>query len=326
MPRNVLGVIALVIALLTFALLSALAWRGYDQLAQMEIQLARRIGEFDAASNQARVAAKAANDALIDLNSRLQALEGRALETQNQQLALTAMYQELARSQDERIVAEIEQTLLLAQQHLQLAGNVRAALIGLESAEARLGQLGKPQFSALRAAIVKDMERLKLTSVADIEGMYARIEALIQSVPRLKLEYDIDPPRPPDRSVEFGTVDRLARWSRDAWSEFKELVRIRRLDNPDMPLLTPTQTFFLRENLKLRLLSAKLSLLQRDEVAFRVELEAAQAWVKRFFNQRDDVAKAFLASVEDMLAAPIVLKDARLVESLGAARRARGGH
>ena len=143
------GIAWAALALAVLALLASLgfAWQNRDRSQEMELQLARRIGDFDAASREARTAAKAANEALADLQARLLALETRATDTQNQQLALTAMYQELARSQDERIAADIEQTLLLAQQQLQLAGNVRAALLGLEAAETRLTQLGKPQFA-----------------------------------------------------------------------------------------------------------------------------------------------------------------------------------
>jgi uroporphyrin-III C-methyltransferase len=197
--RAYLAPVALVLAALALLAALGLGWMGYDRMGALEVQLARRIGEFDAASREARAAAKAANDALADLNNRLLALETRSQDTQNQQLALAAMYQELARSQDERVVADIEQTLLLARQQLQLAGNVRAALIGLEAAETRLAQLDKPQLASLRNAIVKDMEQLKLLPAADIEGTNARLEALIRSVDRLKLESEAEPPKAVDK-------------------------------------------------------------------------------------------------------------------------------
>lgn len=319
------GLIALGLALL--ALLAALgfAWRGHDRMAQLEVQLARRIGEFDAASREARVAAKAANDALADLQNRLVALENRAQETQDQQLALTAMYQDLARSQDERIVADIEQTLLLAQQQLQLAGNVRAALIGLEAAETRLAHLNKPQFSGLRATIARDMERLKLLPAADAEGLNARLEALIQNVDQLKPESETEPPVHPAAPARSGPADTLARFSREAWEEFKSLVRIRRLDHPELPLLSPSQTYFLRQNLKLRLLTARLALLQRDETSFRADLKAAREWTARYFNRQDAGSRAFIISLEELLRAPVALQDAQIAASLKAVRAARKG-
>jgi len=322
--QPVLPWIALILAIL--ALLAALgfAWHNYDRGQRMELQLARRIGDFDAATREARTAAKAASEALADLQTRFLAMETRATETQNQQLALTAMYQELAHSQDERIAADIEQTLLLAQQQLQLAGNVRAALLGLEAAETRLTQLGKPQFASLRSVLVKDIERLKLLPAADIEGISARLEVLIQSVDKLKPESDTEPRRVVAPAARTGTADTLAKFSQEAWKEFKELVRIRRLDHPEQALLTPSQNYFLRQNLKLRLLTARLALLQRDETSFRVDIIAAHDWIIRYFSSQDEASKAFLASLENLRGAPVELKDAQISASLQAVRQARG--
>jgi uroporphyrin-3 C-methyltransferase len=318
------GPTALVLALIAVAGVGGLGWQGYTQMQSLEVQLARRIGEFDTASRDARSAAKAANDALADLQSRLMAQENRAIETQNQQLSLTAMYQELANSADEKVVADIEQTLLLAQQQLQLAGNIKAALIGLEAADMRLAQLDKPQFSGLRKAIVQDMERLKLMPAADIDGVNARLEALIQAVDELKSEADSEPPAqvaPPPRT---GAMDTLEAFTRDAWSEIKGMLRIRRLDHPEMPLLTPAQNFFLHQNLKLRLLSARVAMLQRDETAFRADLGAARAWAERHFNRRDSGTQTFLTSLDELLKAPLALKDSQIKASLKAVQVVRG--
>ncbi len=324
-PSSAVAVAALALALAALIAGLGFAWNTYDRMSQLETQLARRMGEFDAASREARSAAKAANDALADLQNRLVALETRAQEAQSQQLALTTMYQDLARSQDERVVADIEQTLLLAQQQLQLAGNVRAAILGLEAAETRLTHLGKPQFAALRAAIAKDMERLKLMPAADAEGLNARLEALIQAVDGLKPESEAEPPQAAPALAKGGTADTLARLSREMWDEFKTLVRIRRLDHPELPLLTPSQTYFLRQNLKLRLLSARLALLQRDETAFRADLAAARDWTGRYFNRLEAGSKSFVASLDELLKAPVALKEARIDASLKAVRAVRKG-
>lgn len=323
-PRQFFALGALILAALALLAALGMGWMGYDRMNVLEIQLARRIGEFDAASSEARAAAKAANDALADLNNRLLTLETRAQDTQNQQLALAAMYHNLARSQDERIVADIEQTLLLAQQQLQLAGNVRAALIGLEAAEARLTQLDKPQLAALRHALIKDIEQLKLLPAANIDALNARLEGLMQSVDRLKLESEAAPPTPGGVAPRAEGGDLLTRLSRDVWSELKELVRIRRLDNPELPLLAPAQTYFLRQNLKLRLLAARLALLQRDEASFRADLSAARDWVMRYYMHQDAVSLAFIDSVGELLRAPVALQDARIDHSLAAVRAARG--
>lgn len=317
--------VALVLAVLALLVALGLGWQSYMQMQSLEVQLARRIGEFDAASREARAAARAANTALADLQSRLAALEARAQETQNQQIALAAMYQELANSADERVVADIEQTLLLARQQLQLAGNVRAALIGLEAADARLGQLGKAQFAPLRQAIVRDMARLKLLPAADIDGLSARLDSLIRAIDSLKPESESEPPArvaAPVRQSALGTLEAVGR---EAWEEIKSLLRIRRLDHPELPLLTPAQNYFLRENLKLRLLAARLGILQRDEAAFRADLGAAHKWVAHYFNRRDPATQTFLTSLDELLRAPVALQDAQINASLQAVQAARRG-
>lgn len=322
-PRAWLAPLALALAAITLVGGSAVAVSSYQHMRELELQLARRIGEFDAASREARAAAQAANTALSDLQGRLMALETLAQETQNQQLALDAMYQELANTADERVVADIEQTLLLAQQQLQLAGNVRAALIGLEAADARLAQLAKPQFAGLRQAIMQDMARLKLMPAADTERINARLEALIQAVDQLKTEAEAQPQPPPPAPPPAGAWNTLGAISHAAWQEIKGLLRIRRLDQPEMPLLTPSQHYFLRENLKLRLLSARIAMLQRDEAAFRADLDAARTWVQRHFTRHHPGTQAFLVSLEELLAAPLALQDAQIQASLKAVQTAR---
>ena len=61
-------------------------------------------------------------------------------------------------------------------------------------------------------------------------------------------------------------------------------MRVQRLDASDPALVAPESRFFLRENLKLRLLHARLALLQRDEAAFRADIKAAQGWLNRWFD------------------------------------------
>lgn len=330
-PRAHPGIawIALAVAILALLAAAGFAWHYHDRGQQLELQLARRIGDFDAASREARTAAKAANEALVDLQTRLLAMESRATDTQNQQLALTAMYQELAHSQDERVAADVEQTLLLAQQQLQLAGNVHAALLGLEAADARLAQLNKPQFASLRATLAKDVERLKLLPAADIEGVSSRLEVLIESVERLQPESETEPRASPHVRSEVAksdssALDMLSRFSREAWSELKGLIRIRRLDQPELPLLTPAQNYFLHQNLKLRLLAARLALVQRDEASFQVDIAAARDWVKRYFNRQDEVSKSFSESLDELYRTPVALKDAQISASLQAVRNTRG--
>ena len=69
------------------------------------------------------------------------------------------------------------------------------------------------------------------------------------------------------------------------WSEVRGLVRVTRVDDPEAALLAPEQAFFLRENLKLRLLNARLALLSRQFDTAQADLREAQASLDRYFDK-----------------------------------------
>jgi len=69
------------------------------------------------------------------------------------------------------------------------------------------------------------------------------------------------------------------------WSEAKSLVRVTRIDHPEAMLVAPEQTFFVRENLKLRLLNARLALLSRQFEIAQSDLQVSQAWLDRYFDR-----------------------------------------
>ena len=108
--------------------------------------------------------------------ARIAQLEARLAESQSQQLALEALYQDLSRNRDEWQLAEIEQVLAIASQQLQLAGNVRAALLALQLAEARLARADRPQFVPVRRALARDIERLRALPAVDLPAMSVRLD------------------------------------------------------------------------------------------------------------------------------------------------------
>lgn len=319
---------ALVLAIVAVLVAIGAAWFMRDRLQTLELQLARRISEFDrrisafdAAGREARAAARDASASLSDLTARLSALENQARETKSQQLALAALYQELTRGEDERVVADIEQTLLLAQQQLRLAGNVRAALIALEEAKARLARLDKLQFSSLQEAIGRDIARLKLMPTVDVADINARLDVLAQNVDRLKLNTDPAPTKSAAQAA--ATEGRWQQFWQAIWAEFRQLVRVQRVDATDPDLVPPEQAWFLRENLKLRLLAAKLAVLSRDEKSFKSDLTIAQDWVQRYFAPQDAMTQSMLASLRELVALPVAQQEADLTESIKALRGLR---
>ncbi len=310
-----LAPLGLTLAVLAFAVAGGVFWYAHTRMQDLEIQLARRIGQFDTSSQEARAAAQEARNTIENVVTRIGALEAKAMETQSQQLALEAVYQDIARSQDERLLADVEQTLLLADQQLQMAGNVRAALLGLDAVEARLVRMNKPQFNRLRDAVARDSARIKLLPAADVQGINARLDALLINVDQLKFESEPEWVQPAEITAA-GPVDWMGRLGREVWTELKQLVRLRRVDNPGPELLAPSQIYFLRENLKLRLLSARVAMLQRDEATFHADIAAALQWVERYFKRADPLTDAMVKDLAAIGGLPVALKDGDLRESL----------
>jgi uncharacterized protein HemX len=246
-------------------------------------------------------------------------LEARLAESESQRLALEALYQELSRNRDEWQLAEIEQMLAIASQQLQLAGNVRAALLALQLAEARLAQAERPQFAPLQRALARDIERLKAAPVPDIAAMSSRIDSLVAGVDALPLAFE-------ERSVaprEKPAAQDGGFWSRlgaDVWSELKQLVVVRQVGTSEPPLVPPPQAYFLRENLRLRLLNARLSLLARNEAGYREDLRAAEAWIRRYFDARSRHTADAFAQLKQLSESSIVFETPTITESLEAVR------
>ncbi|MBA4195267.1 MAG: hypothetical protein C0451_11940 [Comamonadaceae bacterium] len=70
----------------------------------------------------------------------------------------------------------------------------------------------------------------------------------------------------------------------DALESARDLVRVTRIDHPEAALLAPEQSFFLRENIKLRLLNARLAVTARNMSAAQVDVIAIETLIERYFD------------------------------------------
>jgi uroporphyrin-III C-methyltransferase len=317
-----LGLVAILAALAV----GWFAWDARQATRTMEAAAGGRIAELGADTAQAKAALAQTHAALRDAQARIVELEGRIADTQEQRVAVEEMYRELSRSADDRVLSEVEQMLVLASQQLQLAGNVRAALAALQAADQRLARAEKLAATPLRRAIAQDMERLKAVPQLDSAGIAVKIDGLIaQSESLPLLAPDVLPASRMAARARYAAEESNAfsRAARDLWDEMKGLVRIRELDAPDTPLLTPAQAYFLRENLKLRLLSARIALAARDEPSFREDLRASQAWMTKYFDARAKPTASALVTLKQVSESPVAITVPDINTSLAAVRTAR---
>ncbi len=302
---------------------TVVCWQWYDtrsQIAAIRDELGPRLRASDSAVSESLVLAKQAQEAVREAQLKLSVIENKMAESQSQQLALEALYQELSRSRDEWALAEIEQILTVASQQLQLAGNVQAALLALQTADGRLARSDRPQFIPLRRVLNRDIERLKAAPNLDIATMALRLDNLIASVDALPLQFDERTQASPASAGTRGENGIWARVIAEVWGEMKQLVRIRNMDGSDAALLAPTQAYFLRENLQLRLLNARQALLTRDPARFLTDLEKARTWITRYYDTRAKSSVIALANLKQLSAASINVELPTIADSLAAVR------
>lgn len=310
------------------AVAAALAWNAHQSLSSLSQSAGGRLADLGAQIAQSKTALAQAQAALRDAQARIAELESRVTDAQESRVAVEDMYRELSRSADDRTLAEVEQLLILASQQLQLAGNVRGALIALQAADQRLARADKLQVASLRRALNADMDRLKALPLVDTVGIAVKLDALVQQADAMPLivSETLPPARPaarPRPAAPGEAVPAYERTARDIWEELKGLVRIREIVPAEAVLLTPQQSYFLRENLKLRLLAARVAMLARDEASYRDDIRAAQAWIGKYFDSKARVNVNALATLKQLAESPVSITPPDINASLAAARAAR---
>ena len=317
---------ALVVAALAGVglLASALLWQ---KLATIQEELARRTTDTSAQSIEARTLAREAQEVVRDLSARLALQETRLTEVNLQRSQLEELMQSLSRSRDENLVVDVESDLRLAQQQALLTGSAEPLLAALKSADTRLMRAAQPRFNPLQRAVTRDITRVKNASVADVPALMLKLDELARLVDELPVANEVAadnartflapaaPGAPPPVSASAGAdspagsdTQALQAWLQrllaSVWHEARQLLRVSRIDQPDAALLAPEQSFFLRENLKLRLLNARMALLSRQTDAARADLLSASAWLGKYFDptvRKTQSALQLLGQVQSQL-------------------------
>ncbi|MGH6646731.1 uroporphyrinogen-III C-methyltransferase [Aquabacterium sp.] len=311
-----------------------LAWTTQKKVDALEQELVRRQQDSQVQSAEARVLAKQAQDVSREAAARTALLEGRLAEVTLQRSQVEDLIKSMSLSRDENLVVDVEAALRVAVQQSALTGSAEPLIAAMKSAEDRISRARQPRLDGVRRALAKDLDRIRSTRVADLASLTIRLDEAIRLVDELPLiSQPVDeagralarpaPPAPKGKaaqrarqaasapssaeapaSPETPLGDQLIQWgqltARNAWQEAQALVRITRIRQPEAILITPEQSFFLRENLKLRLLNARLALLSRQSASAVADVNVAQAALGKYFDtqsRKTQLLQSLLADV-----------------------------
>ena len=296
------------------------AWNTQQRVKSLESELVKRQQDSATLSTEARTLARQAEVTAREAAAKMALLEARVAETSMQRSQLEDLIQSLARSRDENVLADVEAAIRVALQQAAITGSADPLVLTLKQADERLARYNQPRLERVRRAVAQDLERTRGAGVTDITVLNIRLDEVIRQVDDLPLLAAPEkragtPPAalPPRRASAASSApvapalpasgagwgELLTRtwrhFGEQVWLEVKDLVRVTRIDSPEAMLVAPEQAFFLRENLKLRLLNARLALLSRQFDAAQSDLRDAQAALDRYFD-RD--ARRVIAAIE----------------------------
>ncbi|MDD2918335.1 uroporphyrinogen-III C-methyltransferase [Rhodoferax sp.] len=310
-----------VLALLTVALL-------WQKVTGMQEQLARQSAETQSQSSEARALAKQAVSLAQEAAARAAVLDSRLSEVALQRSQLDELMQSMSRSRDENLVVDIEAALRLAQQQAQLTGSVEPMLAALKSADQRIVRAAQPRLALLQRAIARDIDRVKASAVSDTPTLLIKLDELVHLADELVLANAVAPARQVEKNLVVPPKAPVSWWQTGfqmVLGEARNLVRVSRIESPDAALLSPEQSFFLRENLKLKLLNARLGLLARQIESARSDLADAEAMLKKYFQSNARKTQAAAALLQQLQTQMRTLQLPRIDETLAVLATAVAG-
>lgn len=282
----------------------ALAWSASQKVSKLQLELVRRQQDSTGQSAEARMLAKQAHDGMRENAAKVALLEAKVAEVAIQRSQLEELIQSLSRSRDENVLVDIDAALRVAMQQTSITGSPEPLVAALKQADDRLARYSQPRLEGVRRAIARDLDRVKAVGVADLPSLSIKLDEAVRLVDELPLLSAAEPRKPasaptvaPKASQRGGAADRPpSAWAKSlddawnegasrVWNEVKSLVRVTRIDHPEAMLLAPEQAFFVRENLKLRLLNARLALLSRQYDTAQSDLLAAQGVMEKYFDK-----------------------------------------
>ena len=313
---------ALVLSLIALGASGFLFVQGQNVLKQQEMRIGQDLNKAALGNSENAVLLQSTLAKQAELDAQLNKILQNEGDTAQTLDGIHRAYAELLKGRVNWLVDEIEVTLNTASQQLLLSGNVPVATAVLENVEQRLSRFEQPELLPIKQAISQDLAALKNRPYLNVSATALRLDRLESAVDSLPLLVDSTmnaqnaKPAPTSKAGSF--------WTR-AWDNTSELVKsmveVRKLDNNDAMLIGSEQVFYLRENLRMRLLDARLALLQHNSEVYQNDLAAIEETVKRYFDVQSPNTQTWLKEVGELKSVEIrMISDESLKASLAAVR------
>jgi len=324
LSRLVFGLLALV-ALVALVMVLLL----WQKVGGMQEQLARHSADALSQASEARALARQASEVVRDASGRIALNESRVAELTLQRAQFEDLMQSVSRSRDESLLVDVDSAVRLALQQAQVTGSTEPLLAALKAGEQRIARAAQPRLAPLQRVMQQDADRLRAGASNDTGEALQRLDQLMRMVDDLPAANAVANPGGTSLLQAEPLPDGANWWERALWSvrnEARSLLRVGRIEQPAAVLMSPEQTYFLRENLKLKLLNVRLAVLSRQFDSARSELQAVTNIINRYFDpasRRTQTAATLLQQLQVQVKAkdPVQVND-----TLAALATANGGN
>jgi uroporphyrin-3 C-methyltransferase len=331
---------------------AAVAWQAGERVQRLESELVRRQQASADVVAEARLSARQAQELAREAAARASLQELRLVELTASRDQIDDVLQAVTRSSEENLLAELDASLRMAMHQAAITGSADAVVLTLRHAEERLARASGPAIDRVRRAVGADLARVRAGAAADPSVMADRLDEALRSVEGLPLLAQALPPAPAasaplrrgrgerappaaaaSASAAAGDGDEPAwawrAWAdgawRGFWAETRALVRLTPVDHPEAALLAPEQAAFVRGNLQLRLLSARVAVLSRRFDSAQVDLGAARGLLERYFDRRARSVQGVIDTLRQVGAQARAVPVPRPEATLAAIAAASGG-
>lgn len=284
---------------------------GKDDMREIEVskQLNAYQTQLAAMQSQITIFSDSINSKDTHFNKTLadfSQLHTEKLEMSQQKLSteLGQIKRQLGKTRGDWLVADAEYLLSIANQRLDLTGDIKTTIMALEAADQRLRESGDSAVFKVRKQIIKEISELKLVNLPDIIGIYAKLQLLKDGVKKLTVvlpyagkplaesKYDsVHSLDEPDKT-DVGLLDSLL-------NQLENYVKVRRAKQPIAKILTEEEAGFIRQQLNIKLEMIKIALVQKNDTLYGSSIDGVKQWMNDNFTQNMR-AKHFLTELNQL--------------------------
>jgi len=181
------------------------------------------------------------------------------------------------------IIAEVKYLLNVANQRALLTHDAIGAQEAIDLADSRIEGLSDHRLHPLRTLLAEEKLALSAVNNVDVEGLVLQLQSALTVIDSLQVVL-----APAVESESRGSISLSDNndWQGafgQAWQQVKSLVVIRHQQDGAAAVLVPEQRYFLYQNLRLKLESARLALLSGEQSTYDASLSSASDWLQQYF-------------------------------------------